>query len=246
MRSAKKRIEQTARGMGAALFGVADMKVVLDREPDALTRIGPGFTRAVVSGVRLQRAVLNMLTDGPSPLYFHNYRQANYQLDTLALTIADWIQGQGYRAIAIPASQMIQREPMLGHISHRLMGWAAGLGFQGRNNLLVSPIYGSQVRYVTVLTDMPLPSDKPVDADCGSCRACVGVCPAHAIATDPKAFDLDACYAKLCEFVRRPFIGQHICGLCLKACSGSGVRSVSEKRRTLKTERTSRGKHRAG
>ena len=37
------------------------------------------------------------------------------------------------------------------------VGWAAGLGHIGRCTLLVHPQYGAQMRYVSVLTDMPLP-----------------------------------------------------------------------------------------
>jgi epoxyqueuosine reductase len=73
---------------------------------------------------------------------------------------------------------------------------------------------------VTVLTDAPLEAGKPLEGDCGDCRACVAACPAGAIHASSKDFDLSACKAKLDEFVRLQFIGQHICGVCVKACKG--------------------------
>jgi len=220
--SLRKGIEEIALGMGAASFGVADLDRLKARQPGLLDLVPGDYSRAVVIGVRLQRAVLEGIVDRPTPLYFHHYRQVNYQLDRIALAVAGKIQGAGFRSLAIPASQIIARDPMRGHVSHRMLGEAAGIGFIGRSTLLVHPKYGAQVRYVSVLTDMPLVPCDPLEGNCGSCTACVEVCPAKAIGERKEDYDLDACYAKLDEFVRMPFIGQHICGVCVKTCDGGG------------------------
>ena len=204
------------------MFGIADLDALKSRVPDLLGRIPGDFTRAVVMGIRLLRAVLDDIADRPTPLYLHHYRQVNYQLDRAAFLAADRIQQEGSRALAIPASQVVAHNPMLGHISHKLLGWAAGLGHIGRCTLLVHPAYGAQVRYVSVLTDLPLPADAPRAGDCGDCRACAPVCPAGAIHDSKDDFDLPACYRRLTEFSRLPFIGHHICGVCVKACAGRG------------------------
>jgi epoxyqueuosine reductase QueG len=81
------------------------------------------------------------------------------------------------------------------------------------------PRHGSRVRLVTILTDAPLDADRPMEFSCGKCVACVKVCPAKAIKGKPADFDLGACYAKLSEFARIQYVGQHICGVCVKACS---------------------------
>ncbi len=218
-------------------FGVADLDVVRAAEPDALAKMGTvpeagqsPFSRALVFGFPLQNAVLESLVDRPTPLYFHNYRQANYQLDSVALEAAATLQHAGFQAVAIAASQIVEKGDgplnsakgtvpfFRGQVSHRLLGWAAGLGWWGRNNLLVHPTFGSRMRLVSVLTDAPIASDKPLERDCGRCVACVRVCPADAIRGRREDFRLDLCYAKLCEFARIPFVGQHICGVCVKAC----------------------------
>ena len=124
--------------------------------------------------------------------------------------------------LAIPATQIITRKPMRGHVCHRSLGWAAGLGWRGRNNLLVHPEYGSRARYVSALTDAPLEAGTPMSGGCGDCFECVKACPAGAIHTSVRDFDIKACKAKLDEFTRLPFIGQHICGICVKACRGRG------------------------
>lgn len=213
-------LEQLARGMGAKAFGVADLNKLKTRTPD-LFKLLPGYySRAIVCGIRLQKAVLKDIQNKPTPLYFHNYRQANYQLDALALMLADKMQDAGFNALAVPASQIIKKDPMSGHISHKLLGWAAGIGHIGRSTLLVHPEYGAQMRYVTVLTDMPLKAATPYTGNCGTCKACISVCPAKAISDNREDFNLQACYEKLTEFTRIPYVGQHICGVCVKACSG--------------------------
>ena len=217
----RKKLTSLAEARLVYLLGVADLDVVLQAWPDALESVPGGFSRAVVFGIPLQNPAVESVVDRPTPLYFHNYRQTNYQLDRLALESALLIQREGYSALAIATSQNIARDPMRGHVSHRVLGWAAGLGWWGRNNLLINPEFGSRVRYVSVLTDAPLEPDKPLERDCGKCVACLCVCPADAIRGKREAFDREACYQKLCEFVRIPFVGQHICGICVKACHPS-------------------------
>ena len=130
----------------------------------------------------------------------------------------------GYRAFPVPASQLMDWDRLLGHLSHRELGALAGIGWRGRNNLLVHPEFGSQVRYTSVLTDAPLP-DRGLALDaaagCGDCRACVGVCPAGAIKMDPLTFDLDRCTAQVRRFSRSEKLNTLICGICVRACGGA-------------------------
>lgn len=205
---------------GGCVFGVADLASMRGQIPELLADIPGDFSRAVVLGMRLQDAVVDGIIDHPTPLYFHNYRQLNYQLDRAAFAVADRLQTGGAASIAVPASQIIRNNPLRGHISHKLLGWAAGLGFIGHNTLLVHPVFGSRLRYVSVLTDLPLPADKPHTGSCGQCRACIPVCPAQAIGETKEDFNLDACSRTLTEFSKLPFVGQHICGICVKACDG--------------------------
>lgn len=219
-RAFRSMLEARAGELGAKAFGIADLERMQVADPALLDLVPGDFRRAVVIGMRLQDAALNGIVDRPTPLYFHNYRQTNYRLDRAASELADMIQDAGHAALAVPASQIIERNPMRGHVSHRRLGQAAGLGFIGRSCLLVNPRYGARMRYVSVLTDQAFEPDSPVEGECGSCRRCAELCPAQAIGETSEAFDPDKCYAKLGEFTRLPFIGQHICGVCVKACAG--------------------------
>ncbi|MBD3285184.1 hypothetical protein GF338_02495 [candidate division WOR-3 bacterium] len=179
--------------------------------------------RAVVAAIRLSEAILAGISDRPTKTYYHHYRTINMGLDQLALKITGFLQRSGFRAFPVPASQIIDWEKQKGIVSHKHVAIQAGLGWIGRNNLLVTPQYGSQVRLVTVLTDAPFDTAVPLNEDCGSCRACLDVCPCSAIKDDPAEFDHRGCYAQIDKFVRAHVVGQHICGVCVRACGPEQV-----------------------
>ncbi len=204
---------------GAQLFGIADVSDPLLRaEFQVGDEVRMKVRRAVCLGVGLSRLVLSDIQTEPTRLYYHHYRMANMFLDQLAFSVAGWIEGQGFLSAPIGASQIVDWQSQSAHVSHKKLGILAGLGWIGRNNLLVSRAFGSQFRLVTVLTDMPLKTDKPSQIDCGGCFACLKVCPAGAIKENKKDFDHMACYEHLRGYQRRNVVGQYICGVCVKAC----------------------------
>lgn len=208
-----------ALGLGFDLFGVADITGIRDGfllEPATRER----FPRAVSLGKALSGAVLDDIRDHPTALYFHHYRQTNAFLDRGALLVADRIQKRGSAALPIAASQIVDWDNQRAHVSHKHVGRAGGLGWFGRNNLLVNPALGSRFRLVTVLTDMPLEAATPLDRDCGTCRACLAACPAAAIKAAREDFDHRACYETLKEFRKKGYTSQFICGICVRDCRG--------------------------
>ncbi len=220
----RRLLEEMRARLGVDLLGVAD----LSDAGELLAGLPAGARSvpvAVVMAARVARGVLATLDDGPNLLYFHHYRQVNALLDRAATAVAAWIEERGGAALPVPASQIVDWERMAGHLSHRALAALAGLGWRGRSNLLVTPRLGAQVRLATVLTDLPLPAGRPMEAGCGGCRRCIAACPAGAIGESAAVFDLAACYRKLDEFRRSRRVPQHICGLCVKACPGEEGRN---------------------
>ncbi len=207
------------RHWGVEIFGVADVAPVRDDFAIA-PEVAARFDKAVVLGVPLSEAVLEEIVDRPTKLYYHHYRTVNLFLDQLALRTVRWIEGAGRSALAIPASQITDWQNQKAHLSHKKIGQLAGIGWVGRNNLLVHPRFGAQFRLATVLTDMSLKVGRPRTGDCGACRACVAVCPAAAIHETAADFDHRACFETLKGFQQKNIVGQYICGVCVKACRG--------------------------
>lgn len=202
---------------GADLFGVADISSIKD-DFQLAKPLAQALDKAVCLGVQLSAQVFEDIEQAPTKLYFHHYRTANMFLDQLAFRVAQWIQRQGSLALPIPASQIVDWKNQTAHLSHKKLGVAAGLGWIGRNNLLVSHEFGSRFRLVTVLTDALLRVDTPLKADCGDCVACISACPVGAIQEKPQDFKHEICFAKLKEFQKSNIVGQYICGVCVHAC----------------------------
>lgn len=212
---------------GADLAGIADVSQLKGLETDPADLLDP-FSRAISIAVQLPARIFEMIEDCPVPIYANIYQIANRLLDEIAFKTSCWIQNQGYLALPVPASQVLSMEKLTAAISHKAVARMAGLGWQGKNLLLITPKFGSRVRLVTVLTDAPLKVDGPVKNRCGKCSMCKDACPVSAIKgvntkdhykNRDEALYFSRCKEKLLnDFAKQPNIGAPICGICIKVC----------------------------
>jgi epoxyqueuosine reductase len=74
-------------------------------------------------------------------------------------------------------------------VLERALARNAGLGWIGKHTNLLDRQAGSWFLLGEIYTDLPLPCDQPVTEHCGSCRACIDICPTKAIVAP---YELDA------------------------------------------------------
>ena len=117
--------------------------------------------------------------------------------------------------------------------------WAvrAGLGWIGKNNLLISPQWGSFVFLATILTDVELDYDEPEQKNhCGNCTKCLDACPSGALCR-PYFLDARRCVSYHTIESRQPVeIATHGylfgCDICQKTCPWN-IRASAHKHKEL-------------
>ena len=195
------------------------------------TPLAPTLTHAISIGVKLSDAVLKTIEQAPSFAYFHHYRTANALLDNIAFRLAQKIERYGYSALPIASSQSQgKNNPYRGVLPHKTVAVKAGLGFVGKSGLFLSEKFGSKLRLATVLTDLPLQNELPIQQNgCGDCNLCAKACPAGAIygelpTTDgERNFDPEKCSRYMKEHFQDIGRGS-VCGICIKVCPKNKLR----------------------
>jgi len=233
-------LKATARTAGADLVGVADLGPFKTRETRLPPHVLERFPKAISVAVHLDDTIIESIEEAPTHLYAQHYRTVNATLDHLTAELVQWITSQDCSAYAIPASQIVDECNLLGSISHKAVARLAGIGWQGKSLLIVSPQYGPRIRLGTVLTDMPLTFDKPLKNRCGTCKECAKACPASAIknvrtegryANREEALHFSRCVEQTRTFKTRLGIEAQICGVCIRACPfGRNARGKSPDR----------------
>jgi epoxyqueuosine reductase QueG len=174
--------------------------------------------------------------------------------DTLSLLMkfqkraVRFLKAQGYRSLAIPPDSDRKKGTFVSKLyplfNHKMAATSAGLGWIGKNGLLISPDYGPRLSLVTVLTDAPFEQDDPTEHSlCGSCSLCAAYCPSKAItgAEWSRSFPfvelvrLDACRSH--KKAKRATDGKPNCGLCINICP-YGREKSSMKQEYLNPEQT--------
>lgn len=136
-----------------------------------------------------------------------------------------------------------------GPVLERDVAARAGLGFIGKNTLLIHPRAGSYMLLGEVLVDVPLDPDLEMIAEaekgtCGDCRRCQDVCPTHAFPV-PYVLDSNLCISYLTIELKgsipeplRPKMGNWIfgCDECQSVCPWVKQYATASKQRFLKYE----------
>jgi epoxyqueuosine reductase len=169
-------VERRSRGLFAGMkFTTARPEVSC--HPELLL---DGAARTVVS------AALCYWVDGPEPqpgegrlpryAWRDHYALLRERLDALGRSL-----GGSYRVL-VDENQHVDREGAR----------RAGLGFYGKNTMLITREHGSWVVLGTLVTDVEIEPTAPLDLDCGRCRLCIDACPTGAL-DEPGVLDANRC-----------------------------------------------------
>ncbi len=111
-------------------------------------------------------------------------------------------------------------------LAERALAARAGLGFIGKNHMLINPRLGPQLLLGEIVTSLKLQTDEPIKADCSNCNKCLTACPTGALRPDGQ-FDANKCISYLTIEYKGGIpidlaqkIGDHLfgCDECVLAC----------------------------
>ncbi len=144
------------------------------------------------------------------------YAELRGKLDALGRRL-----GGGYRVL-VDANQHVDREAAA----------RSGVGFYGKNTMLITRRYGSWVVLGTLVSDVELEPTAPLDAGCGECRLCIDACPTAAL-DEPGTLDATKClsyWTQAPAAIPEPYraaLGAQVygCDICQDVCPWNrGVR----------------------
>ena len=137
------------------------------------------------------------------------YAKLRTRLDALGRRL-----GGGYRVL-VDSNQHVDREAAA----------RSGVGFYGKNTMLITRRHGSWVVLGTLVTEADLEPTAPLDADCGTCRLCIDACPTGAL-DEPGTLDATKClsyWTQAPEPIPEPYrsaLGTQVygCDICQDVC----------------------------
>ena len=211
-------VKEAAQEAGAALVGITEL-----RDHHIYEGRQVPYRYAISLAVTMEReAMLSVPSEEATLAVMDGY----LHVGRVAIALAQRIRALGWDALA---ATNLDRDAS--DVLHVPIAIDAGLGQLGKHGSLITQAYGSNVRLATVLTDLPLAVDAPVDIGvddfCASCQICVTNCPPHAIFEAKQTVrgverwyvNFDTCVPYFSE--------QGGCGICIEVCpwseAGRGV-----------------------
>lgn len=138
-----------------------------------------------------------------------NYYTSDGEADSAVPRIAKYARGEDYHRVTgerlgllaeflrAHGAELSRAFADAGPVPERELAQRAGLGWIGKNTMLIRPDAGSFFFIGSVFTDLPLQADPPFELDrCGSCTRCLDACPTSALVA-PRILDAARCISYL-------------------------------------------------
>lgn len=239
----KQRLAAYAASMGFERFGVTSAAALPDREKHLRAWLDRGCAGEMDymkrDPERRARPHDHLPTAKSVIALAMNYYLPDSDRPTEDGKIARYAQGRDYHTIIGKRLQAFVRylevvEPGSqnrsfvdsGPLLERAFAQQAGLGFIGKNSMLITKGLGSWVFLAAIVSSIELPEDQPDARSCGDCRLCIEACPTEAI-TDGFTIDARRCLSYLTiektSSVEESLRGQNSgwlfgCDICQEVC----------------------------
>ncbi len=170
----------------------------------------------------------------------HNYFPKEKQTDPAAPKLARYAYGEDYHFVLKRKLKDLLHfiRENIGEVNGRCFvdsapvlerDWAkrTGIGWTGKNTLLINPKAGSYFFLAELILDLELPPDSPMRDHCGTCRRCIEACPTDAISPEGYLLDATKCISyltiELREAIPEKFRGKMEnwmfgCDICQEVC----------------------------
>ncbi len=212
-------------------FGVADISGY-EKE---LIKFGGDIVKGYKYGISIGIVIPDTIVDGlknrsdknaASLYYTHGYHIINDRLNLITSDLSSYLNNKGYDTLPIEAANRVDMENAIPTVSHKMIANLAGLGWIGKNCLLVTPEHGPRLRLTSLLTNAPLRiTGSRIESKCKDCMECTKICPVNAITgvnfniNDEREirFDFKKCHDYF-EEMKKDSTGKPVCGMCLYIC----------------------------
>lgn len=176
MKHLSVEVKELLISLGADIVGIGDITMV-----PAKDRKDMPFGISIA--IAYQPFDILNIDLGPTDEYYQAYVRINNMLDSIVTAGADYLKSLGYAAIAQTNEEVAKVETAYNSVlPHKTVATRAGIGWIGKNAVLVTKQYGSAIRISTILTNAPLVADVPInESKCKECKKCTEECPANAI-----------------------------------------------------------------
>ncbi|NIM11871.1 MAG: 4Fe-4S dicluster domain-containing protein [Candidatus Aminicenantes bacterium] len=207
--SETEQLKSFIKKLGIDLVGIADLKALKEiptglPSPSALESILKNYRYAIVMGVQIGKL-------GPKA----SGKDVSMFMEKGIVGVVSFMEEKRFYALPIHTEDEFDPVNRIGLLSLKALANAAGLGWQGRSLLIVSPDHGPLHRLGAVLTNMELQPDQPIENQCGDCSICVEKCPTHALTLvkfdDHPQHREDVLDLQHC-------LGDDSCPVCIKVC----------------------------
>lgn len=204
----KNKIKEQAVSLGFLEMKVAKYEILSNEMQNYSKWIGSGYNATMKwmeKNIDKRKNIRNVLENAQSVLVFsHSYYTAiNHNGNNYKISRYAW--GDDYHIILMEKLKKIENYLIslfpkcktksyvdTGPILEKQWAVRSGLGWQGKNSLILNKDYGSYFFIGIIITDLIFQNDEVVEDKCGTCTKCINACPTNAIIGD-RVIDSNKC-----------------------------------------------------